>query len=811
MKPRIPFWRSIRARLILVTIAIEIPLLALLLANSFRLLNVALEQQTQSRIETVTPLLNASLSSHLFERDHTAIQEILDQLRNSQRADFTYLVVYDNQGQAYAQVGAVDPGHLPALDSSVETSLRDMVYDHTTLLTLSGRQVGAVRFGLSLGSLALTRDMLLNQGAVIGLIEIIASFLLLTAAGFLLTRHLRHLTDASQRIAAGDYDIRLEQSGQDEIGLLSDNFNVMTQAIRARIQDLQRSEHALYEEKERAEVTLHSIGDGVITTDTQGRVLYLNPVAERLTGHLLPEAKGELIERIYRAVDEATEVVLANPVRLCLMEDTVISGSDRARLICTDGRGYSIQETAAPIRERDGQTLGAILVFQDVTAARESSRRLAFQATHDALTGLVNRSEFERQVEIVINDANERGSSHAMCYMDLDQFKVVNDTSGHLAGDHLLIELSKMLKHKVREQDTIARLGGDEFGLLLRNTSIEEATAVAQQLRNLIRDYHFQWENRSFQVGASIGVVPIREGVASLAAIFSNADVACYVAKDKGRNEIHISDLGDVDQARRQMELLWSSRIPAALQEGHFTLYFQQIIPFGADDDLKPRCELLVRMVGEDGSIILPNKFMPAAERFRQMPDIDQWVLRNAFPLIARHAMELGLASVAINLSGQSLGQAGLLDYVKREILRSKVDPHLLTFEVTETAAIHNISLAGRFMSELKAMGCSFALDDFGSGLSSFGYLKSLPVDYIKIDGSFVRNMMKDSHDRSIVIAISQIAQTLGIRSVAECVEDQATFDALREIGVDYAQGFLLHRPEPFSQAAQAPQASHSS
>jgi diguanylate cyclase (GGDEF)-like protein len=440
-----------------------------------------------------------------------------------------------------------------------------------------------------------------------------------------------------------------------------------------------------------------------------------------------------------------------------------------------------------------------VLVFHDVTEAREATRKLAYQATHDTLTGLINRREFERQIEDALQDAKARGTDNAFCYMDLDQFKVVNDTCGHIAGDGLLIELATLLRHRVRETDTVARLGGDEFGILMRNLPLNEARALAEDIRNRIRDYRFLWEGQTFEVGISIGVVPIRPDTPAAADIFSNADIACFVAKDKGRNQIHVSSMDDVEQARRHLEMQWSVRIPSALENDRFVLHCQKIYPLDADSTEAPRCELLVRMLDEDGTLILPGRLIPAAERFRHMPDIDRWVIHNALALIARHGARMGLAAYAINLSGQSLGQEDLLDFVKREILRSGVKPSLVTFEITETAAIRNVSHAARFMTELKKMGCQFALDDFGSGLSSFGYLKMLPVDYLKIDGSFVRNMVHDEHDHSIVVAITQIAKTLKIGCVAECVENEATLLALKEIGVDYGQGNFLHRPEAIS------------
>ncbi len=793
---RVPFWRSLRTKLVIVSLAVEVTMLGLLLANSLRLLNQTLQEQTQARLEALTPLLNAALSARLFERDHAAIREILDQLANNPRADLAYLVVYDNRDQVYARTGRVDPSAMPRLDPDVASSLTDLVYDAQAPLTVGRTRVGSVRFGLSLLSLARSRDMILRQGTLIAAIEVLLSFLLLGGAGWLLTRHIRHLVDATRRIAAGDYRIRIPERGRDEIRLLAENFNRMSEAIEDRIEALQRSERALHQEKERAEVTLHAIADGVITTDVQGLVTYMNPVAEQLTGHDLASARGKVLEQIYRVVDEQTGQPLANCLRLCLAENATVSGMVRAQLLGADGSLHAIEETASPLHDPQGRPMGAVLVVRDVTQAREIARRLEYQASHDTLTGLVNRREFERHLEQAFASARSEGRSHVFCYMDLDQFKVVNDTCGHGAGDRLLVELTRLIRSKVREQDVLGRLGGDEFGLLLHDVDLERAASCAAEVRDCIRNYRFQADGHSFQVGVSIGVVAIRPDSGSVAEILTAADVACYVAKDKGRNEIHVSRLNDVEQARRHMEMHWSARLPAALREDRFVLHHQKILPLSDDPDLSPRCELLVRMVETDGSLVLPGKLIPAAERFRQMPEIDRWVVHHALSLIAAAPAEL-FSCYAINLSGQSLGQPELLDFVKREILRSGVEPRRLAFEVTETAAIRNIGHAHQFIVELKKLGCQFALDDFGSGLSSFGYLKNLPVDYLKIDGSFVRNMLTDRHDHSIVVAIAQIAHTLGIRCVAEFVGDAQTVIALKEIGVDYGQGFYLHVPEP--------------
>ncbi|MFP5382215.1 MAG: EAL domain-containing protein [Gammaproteobacteria bacterium] len=796
---RTPFFQSIRTRLVVVSIVIEVTMLGLLIANSLRLVTEVMEDRTEARLQTVSPLLNASLGARLFERDHASVKEILYQLVHSPAAELDYIVVLDDKRQVYAQAGKVDIAQLPATDANLAQSLDDLVYDTAVPLTLGGETVGYAQYGLSLASFVATRENILQQSLLIAGAEILFTLLALGVAGWLLTRHVKSLLAATQQVSAGDYALRIPDTGRDEIGLLARNFNAMAEAVRTRVDALRESERALHEEKERAEVTLHSIGDGVITTDTRGMVRYLNPVAETLTGCALADAVGKSIETLYRVQDQATGSPLANPVRLCLAEDAAVSGVSNAQLVSADGHAYAVEETASPIRDKDGTTIGAVLVFHDVTEAREASRKLAYQATHDTLTGLINRREFERQIDDALQTAHREGVEHAFCYMDLDQFKVVNDTCGHTAGDALLVELSTLMRHRVRDLDTLARLGGDEFGILLRNVPIAEARALAEDIRNRVRDYRFLWESQSFEVGISIGVVPIRADTATVAEIFSNADVACFVAKDKGRNQIHVSNLDDVEQARRHLEMQWSVRIPYALERDRFVLHFQKVLPIDPASSQPPRCELLVRMLDEDGSLILPGRLIPAAERFRHMPEIDRWVIRHALQLIARDNGGSGIAAYAINLSGQSMGQEDLLDFVRRELLRSGVRPGLVTFEITETAAIRNISHAARFMSELKKMGCQFALDDFGSGLSSFGYLKMLPVDYLKIDGSFVRNMVHDEHDHSIVVAISQIARTLKIACVAEFVEDAPTLRALQSIGVDYGQGYFLHRPEDFA------------
>lgn len=794
MQEKVAAHKSLRFKFVLASIVVEITMLGLLLGNSLRLMNATLEEQTQAKLQALSPLLDGALSGRLFERDHAAVMEILGKLMSGGHANFAYLAVYDQRGRLYASLGEVDPARMPALDTDVTASLKDLVYDTASPLMLASERIGEVRYGLSLQSLVAARDTLLTQGAVIAAAEVLLSLLLLGLAASLLTRHLRELSLATRRVADGQYDLPIDTRGNDEIGVLARSFKAMTEAIRERISALHQSEQALQAEKERAVVTLYSIGDGVITTDTHGLVQTINPVAEGLTGWHDAAARGRPITDVYRVRDEETGLDLENAVLQAIAERTVITRTGRAILCDAQGQERAIEETAAPILDRSGQLIGAVLVFRDVSEMRELHRRLAYQATHDALTGLINRFEFERRLAQLLEAGTWR-DSHAMFYLDLDDFKVVNDTCGHYAGDEMLRELARLIRSKVRETDVVGRLGGDEFGVLLSNIQMDAARQLASSLRDAIQSYHFVWDNRSFDVGVSIGVVPVLPGTGDSASVLSAADVACYVAKDRGRNQIHVHELGDFEHARRRGEMQWSTQVVAALRENRFVLYHQRIVPICAQDAAGHH-EILIRMLDKDGTVIGPGKFLGAAERYRHMVELDLYVLSRVLAYMEDPTAE-GLQRLSVNLSGQSLGSTEFLDRVKEMLRRSRVDLTRLCFEVTETAAVSNWNRALGFMRELHAMGCKFALDDFGSGLSSFAYLKTLPVDYLKIDGAFVRNMGLDRNDRAIVAAVQNLAQMFGLKTVAEYVESPELVSQLREIGVDYGQGYAFHSPEP--------------
>lgn len=573
-------------------------------------------------------------------------------------------------------------------------------------------------------------------------------------------------------------------------------------AIIAIVRDIvsrKRAEAELYREKERAQVTLESIGDGVITTDVEGRIDYLNPVAEELTGWSNLEASGQSLTDVFRVKDENTHKLLPDPVQRCLSERRSIHFPDNALLMHRGGyREFSIEITASPIRSFTDKVIGAVLVLHDITALRNMSRQMSWQARHDPLTGLINRGEFEVRLELAIETARSGHTQHALCYLDLDQFKIVNDTCGHIAGDELLKQLTAHMQVRVRETDTLARLGGDEFGILLEHCPIEQASETAEMLREVVKKFRFVWEEKIFEIGASIGVVPITTDSGSIVDVLSAADSACYVAKDHGRNRIHVYQLEDSALTKRHGEMQWVHRVSSALSENRFRLLFQKVLPLSTEEH-EQYGEILVRMVDEQGKMVLPMAFIPAAERYQMMPAIDRWVLSAALAALRDRVPVLGEVSVcAINLSGQSLCDDHFLASVVDMLDASGVNPAHICFEITETAAIANLARATRFISVLKGMGCRFALDDFGSGLISFMHLKHLPVDFLKIDGSFVRDMVKDPVDGAMVEAINRIGHVMKIRTIAEAVENKITLEALRKLGVNYAQGTIIARPEPF-------------
>ncbi|NNC77971.1 MAG: EAL domain-containing protein [Woeseiaceae bacterium] len=562
------------------------------------------------------------------------------------------------------------------------------------------------------------------------------------------------------------------------------------------ITDRKRAETRVFEEKERAQVTLQSIGDGVITTDAEGNVDYINPVATELTGWDMRSARGKPVSDIMTIVNEHTRATVDNPVMRCLKDGRVITLAENSVLITRKSDEVPIQDSAAPIRDRIGNIIGSVMVFHDTSKESRLFRQLSYQASHDALTGLINRREFENHL-IESFDAlrADTEQTHAVLYLDLDQFKVVNDTFGHTAGDELLRQLTETVQAQIRSTDIFARLGGDEFGILLSRCDEARAMKVAEAIRSSIEGYRFEWQDSFTTIRASIGVVIVTSEEDSAASLLSSADVACYSAKDMGRNQVHLYK--DSDASQRHEEMKWVSRITSAVEDERLELFFQPIIGI-AQGRSAPRghYELLLRMRDENGDLVSPDQFIPAAERYNLMSTLDRWVIHTALTELAdKHSEGTARYTLAINLSGTSLSEDRFLDFVIKELQHQKLPKGAICFEITETAAISNLSRVIHFMQTLKKLGCKFSLDDFGSGLSSFTYLKNLPVDYLKIDGQFVSNVVDDTVDESMVKAISEVGHAMGIETIAERVETKQVLDKLSALGVEFAQGYYIARP----------------
>ena len=552
----------------------------------------------------------------------------------------------------------------------------------------------------------------------------------------------------------------------------------------------------LAEQHELIRVTLQSIGDSVITTDQNAAVTWLNPVAERMTGWTAAEAKGRPLHQVFHIVHEQTRQPAEDPVVACMQHDRSMGLAPSTLLISRSGEEFGIQDSASPIRDDEGRTLGGVLVFHDVTEQRRVSGEMNYRATHDVLTGLVNRAEFESRLERALAAARQDGSPHALMCIDLDQFKLVNDACGHAAGDSLLQEVARLLQEIVRTRDTLARLGGDEFAVLPEHCTAEQASRVAQEICDRMDDFRYLHDGRRFRIGTSIGLVPLDARWASASAVMQAADSSCYAAKEAGRNRVHAWFDTDAAMKARTGDMQWATRLEQALDENRFVLFAQRI--FALRSDTRPvNAEILLRLVDTDGTIISPASFLPAAERFNLATRVDKWVLKNAIDLLLALPSLDAIGMVCINLSGKSVGDRAF-HRAAFQILEGAGATvcSKICIEITETAAVTNMADANRFIEQAHLLGIRIALDDFGAGSSSFGYLKSLAIDKLKIDGQFVSDVMTDPLDDAAVRCFVDVARVIKVETVAEFVDSAVVLSRIRELGVDYAQGFHLHRPE---------------
>jgi diguanylate cyclase (GGDEF)-like protein/PAS domain S-box-containing protein len=776
-----------------------------------------LEQALHDRGQTLATRLAAACEDAVSTRNRKQLAELLQPVLKEKNV--LSVTVTDMGGSILARAAADEKDKTTVVDGTRYKFLAPIYHVES-----SGRatppaseaaeprkQVGWISVTLSRAALQTEQNRILFQSLFMVGLGLVVTVVFALRMARTVTRPVLSLTRAVGRIKNGQLDHRVATLSGGEVGQLEDGINAMAAALQeARDKEKKRSEDALFLEKVRAQVTLESIGDGVITTDAEGRIVYMNPVAEQFTEWKGDAARGRPLSEVFKIFDEDSKRLEEYPIHYCLQEGRVIRHDSHHLLMSHEGGKIEVQDSAAPIRDRDGAILGAVVVFHDVTEIQSMARRMAFLASHDPLTGLLNRREFETRLNQVLESAQSGQREHALLYLDLDQFKIVNDTCGHIAGDELLKQLANHMQKEIRASDVLARLGGDEFGVVLEDCSVDKAKQIAELLRQSVKDFRFLWESRTFEIGVSIGLVPISRDSGGITEVLSAADSACYVAKDHGRNRIHIYQPGDRAMAQRRGEMQWVHRLRQGLENNSFDLYCQAIVPLGEEASPSARFyEILVRVQDED--LVLPAAFIPAAERYHLMPSIDRWVIRTVFSMLEEHQArsgggEPGSARFAINLSGQSLGDEKFLDFVMQQFAQHRISPASICFEITETAAIANLARARDFIARLKSMGCRFALDDFGSGLSSFGYLKSLSVDYLKIAGDFIEGMVEDPVDHAMVEAINQIGHVMGLTTIAESVENAPILNSIREMGVDYAQGLGIDTPKPLHQVLQLPE-----
>ena len=556
-------------------------------------------------------------------------------------------------------------------------------------------------------------------------------------------------------------------------------------------------EATLGRSKQQAQYTLESIGEGVITADMQGHIDYMNGAAEKLTGTARDAAVGRRLGEIVNLVDEGDRRDLGDPVMRCLSDRRRISMGSRALMVSSNGDSeLSIEMTASPIKGPAGAIDGAVVIMHDVSEIRGLAQQMSYQAAHDGLTGLINRREFERRIEQSLHSVRDEEASHVLCYLDLDRFKAVNDTCGHMAGDNMLREIAALIKEQVRESDFVARLGGDEFGMLLIGCPLKKARQISDDVIRAVRDYRFVWQDQIFTVGVSIGLVEVGRESGSIKDILSAADSACYIAKQRGRGQAHVYSAKDEATARQRGEIHWLGLLQSALKEDRFEIYTQPIISVSGKVVDGPAVEVLLRLTDEQGQLVLPKHFIQAAERYQLMASVDRWVVQATLSAIGSGAIRLPEnRSCGINLSGQTLGDPTFLEYVVDCLDHSHVDPAQVCFEINESAVMSNLDHARRFVGVLHGIGCSFGLDDFGRGIGSFASLQDLAIDFLKIDGIYTRDLQVDSLNHQVVTAITRLSRTVGFKVVAEQVEFQEDFDALRGIGVDFIQGNYVQQP----------------
>ncbi|HHH45472.1 MAG TPA: EAL domain-containing protein [Thiotrichales bacterium] len=781
----------VRTRLVIVMTGMGLLVLLLAGVAFWQSSQAVVEQLTRDRMETIERAIRKDLVAALLDdrvENIARINRLLGSFEDVEQAR-----VYDAEGRVrfgYVREGVsastvqFDPARVGEIDIERGSAIG------WRRLTYRERPFGylVIRFSLArqLAYLERFRWLLFLLLPALFLISLLVAVRLQRA----FSAPIEELAGTFRRVQdEGDYSIRLSTRERNEIGTLYEGFNAM-------LGMMSETRDALAETGSRLQAILASIRDSILVTDCEGRIRYANPAALEFLDRDLSELTDRQVKDVLHLRTGEGEDVTGRLLSEVLEHQRPVSGSEEILFLELDGRQCPVSLSAAPVVQEDRPT-GAVLVLRDMHECWSLARELSWQARHDSLTGLINRAEFERQLDLALENVRP-SSPHVLLYLDLDQFKVVNDTCGHLAGDDLLRQLASILDKKLRDEDLFARLGGDEFAVLLQSCDLRTAWDIAERLRSAVSKFRFVWDRHTFDLAVSIGMVVIDSPEMTRRDVLAAADMACYAAKDSGRNRIHLYQGSQADSQRHYGEVQWVSRIVQALEKDRFELFMQRIARTVAADERDDALhfEVLVRMRDESGNLIPPGSFLPAAERFGSAPGIDRWVLWHVLERLASWPQD-GFAMCAINLSGHTVADPAFLEYVKEAIGTFGVPADRLCFEITETVAVSDLARAREFIEACRDMGCRFALDDFGSGMSSFGYLKNLPVDFLKIDGMFVRDLVNDRIDEAMVRSINEIGHVMGMQTIAEFVETPMTRERLVRMGVDWVQGHAIHVPEP--------------
>ncbi|MEQ1621853.1 MAG: EAL domain-containing protein [Methylococcales bacterium] len=747
------------------------------------------QRTTKDDLSTFAQIVGNRSSAALLFEDKKLAQENLAVLHTLSTVKVSCL--YDAHGAVFAQLHKNEGKrwNCPALIKSENTHFE---LDHLAVVQ------PIIEDGSEIGTVYILADLVDGYWQKIqftGLIFLVLigvsvlTFMLSTPLLKLISAPIKKLVNTVKQISeTQDFSLRAVKVNNDELGVLVDAFNALILTVNNQNKALTRAKDrylALYDNNPTMIFNLNEFGVILSVNRTGAKHLGI-PVRDLVGGSIFDSVHIEDLPSLHELLED------------CLFRPTQVHKHD-FRQVCQNGQIIWVRATGKRITNEAGQ-ISFLLVCEDITEARQLSEKIAYQASHDSLTGLANRSQFDNYIKLAVTSAQAHNLQHALCYLDLDQFKIVNDTCGHLAGDELLRQLGDLLKKNIRRHDFVARLGGDEFGILMHDCSLSEAFIACEKLRDIVKDFHFAWENRSFTVGVSIGVSAITLTSGNAVDLLKEADAACYAAKDRGRNRVHVYRPDDEELALRQGEMQWVERIQQGLLQNRFCLYGQPIVPIGHFEE-GLHFETLVRYRDEHGRIIPPGAFLPAAERYGLASSLDRWVIKQLFEWMALKKGFLEVLGVcSVNLSGVSMSDENMLEFISEQFDLWNIPAHKICFEVTETAAIANLSYATKFINQLRDKGCAFSLDDFGSGLSSFAYLKNLPVDYLKIDGLFVKDILDDKVDLAMVKSINEVGHVMEKKTIAEFVENEQIFNLLKELGVDYAQGYGIGKPVPLDE-----------